>query len=61
LYAQAGFREVREVVFALPFSFEHEDYEQLLTGIATHLGPAPGWQPAGEGADHSPRRSNTSA
>jgi hypothetical protein len=48
LYAHAGFREVREVVFALPFSFEHEDYVQLLTDIATHLGPALGWQPAGE-------------
>jgi alkanesulfonate monooxygenase SsuD/methylene tetrahydromethanopterin reductase-like flavin-dependent oxidoreductase (luciferase family) len=46
LYAHAGFREVREVVFALPFSFEHEDYVQLLTDIATHLGPALGWQPA---------------
>ena len=45
LYAHAGFREVREVVFALPFSFEHEDYVQLLTDIVTHLGPALGWQP----------------
>jgi alkanesulfonate monooxygenase SsuD/methylene tetrahydromethanopterin reductase-like flavin-dependent oxidoreductase (luciferase family) len=43
LYAHAGFREVREVVFALPFSFEHEDYVQILTDIATHLGPALGW------------------
>src|SRR3954462_14853363 len=47
LYEHAGFREVREVVFALPFSFEHEDYVQILTDIATHLGPALGWQPAG--------------
>jgi hypothetical protein len=31
-------------VFALPFSFEHEDYVQLLTDIARHLGPALGWQ-----------------
>jgi hypothetical protein len=43
LYAHAGFREVSEVVFALPFSFEHEDYVQILTDIATHLGPALGW------------------
>jgi alkanesulfonate monooxygenase SsuD/methylene tetrahydromethanopterin reductase-like flavin-dependent oxidoreductase (luciferase family) len=43
LYAHAGFREVREVVFALPFSFEHEDYVQILTDIATRLGPALGW------------------
>jgi alkanesulfonate monooxygenase SsuD/methylene tetrahydromethanopterin reductase-like flavin-dependent oxidoreductase (luciferase family) len=47
LYAHAGFREVREVVFALPFSFEHDDYVQILTDIATHLGPALGWTPAG--------------
>jgi alkanesulfonate monooxygenase SsuD/methylene tetrahydromethanopterin reductase-like flavin-dependent oxidoreductase (luciferase family) len=46
LYAHAGFREVREVAFALPFSFEHEDYVQILTDIATRLGPALGWRPA---------------
>jgi alkanesulfonate monooxygenase SsuD/methylene tetrahydromethanopterin reductase-like flavin-dependent oxidoreductase (luciferase family) len=46
LYAHAGFREVTEVVFALPFSFEHDDYVQILTDIATHLGPALGWRPA---------------
>jgi hypothetical protein len=33
------------VVFALPFSFEHEDYVQILTDMATHLGPALGWAP----------------
>jgi alkanesulfonate monooxygenase SsuD/methylene tetrahydromethanopterin reductase-like flavin-dependent oxidoreductase (luciferase family) len=46
LYGHAGFREVREVAFALPFSFAHEDYVQILTDIATKLGPALGWQPA---------------
>jgi alkanesulfonate monooxygenase SsuD/methylene tetrahydromethanopterin reductase-like flavin-dependent oxidoreductase (luciferase family) len=46
LYAHAGFREVEEVVFALPFSFEHEDYVQILTDIADSLGPALGWRPA---------------
>jgi hypothetical protein len=46
LYAHAGFREVREVAFALPFSFEHADYVQILTDIATRLGPALGWRPA---------------
>jgi alkanesulfonate monooxygenase SsuD/methylene tetrahydromethanopterin reductase-like flavin-dependent oxidoreductase (luciferase family) len=45
LYAHAGFREVDEVAFALPFSFEHADYVQILTDIATRLGPALGWQP----------------
>jgi hypothetical protein len=32
-------------VFALPFSFPDEDYEQILTDIATRLGPALGWAP----------------
>jgi alkanesulfonate monooxygenase SsuD/methylene tetrahydromethanopterin reductase-like flavin-dependent oxidoreductase (luciferase family) len=46
LYAHAGFREVREVVFALPFSFDHDDYVQILTDMAGKLGPALGWRPA---------------
>jgi alkanesulfonate monooxygenase SsuD/methylene tetrahydromethanopterin reductase-like flavin-dependent oxidoreductase (luciferase family) len=46
LYAHAGFQEVDEVAFALPFSFDHEDYVQILTDIATKLGPALGWAPA---------------
>lgn len=45
LYADAGFREVREVVFALPFSFDHKDYVQIITDIAELLGPALGWEP----------------
>jgi hypothetical protein len=40
-----AFREVTEVAFALPFTFEHEDYVQILTDIATRLGPALGWAP----------------
>jgi alkanesulfonate monooxygenase SsuD/methylene tetrahydromethanopterin reductase-like flavin-dependent oxidoreductase (luciferase family) len=43
LYAHAGFQEVDEVAFALPFSFDHEDYVQILTDIAGSLGPALGW------------------
>jgi alkanesulfonate monooxygenase SsuD/methylene tetrahydromethanopterin reductase-like flavin-dependent oxidoreductase (luciferase family) len=46
LHAHAAFREVDEVVFALPFTFEHEDYVQILTDMATELGPALGWRPA---------------
>jgi alkanesulfonate monooxygenase SsuD/methylene tetrahydromethanopterin reductase-like flavin-dependent oxidoreductase (luciferase family) len=46
LHAHAGFQEVDEVVFALPFTFGHEDYVQILTDIATKLGPELGWQPA---------------
>ncbi|MFC8143919.1 LLM class flavin-dependent oxidoreductase [Streptomyces paradoxus] len=45
LHAHAAFREVEEVAFALPFTFEHEDYVQILTDMATKLGPALGWQP----------------
>jgi alkanesulfonate monooxygenase SsuD/methylene tetrahydromethanopterin reductase-like flavin-dependent oxidoreductase (luciferase family) len=49
LYAHAGFQEVDEVAFALPFSFDHEDYVQILTDIAGKLGPALGWAPAAVG------------
>jgi alkanesulfonate monooxygenase SsuD/methylene tetrahydromethanopterin reductase-like flavin-dependent oxidoreductase (luciferase family) len=45
LYEHVAFREVTEVAFALPFTFEHEDYVQVLTDIATRLGPALGWAP----------------
>ena len=47
LHAHAGFREVSELAVALPFSFEHADYVQILTDLATRLGPALGWRPAG--------------
>ena len=46
LHAHAAFREIDEVAFALPFTFEHEDYVQILTDMATKLGPALGWKPA---------------
>jgi alkanesulfonate monooxygenase SsuD/methylene tetrahydromethanopterin reductase-like flavin-dependent oxidoreductase (luciferase family) len=45
LYGHAAFQEITEVAFALPFSFEHEDYLQILTDMAEKLGPALGWQP----------------
>jgi alkanesulfonate monooxygenase SsuD/methylene tetrahydromethanopterin reductase-like flavin-dependent oxidoreductase (luciferase family) len=47
LYRHAGFREVTEVAFALPFTFAPEDYAQILTDMATKLGPALGWAPKG--------------
>jgi alkanesulfonate monooxygenase SsuD/methylene tetrahydromethanopterin reductase-like flavin-dependent oxidoreductase (luciferase family) len=47
LHAHAAFREIDEVAFALPFTFEPEDYVQILTDIATRLGPALGWKPGG--------------
>ncbi|WP_460072277.1 LLM class flavin-dependent oxidoreductase [Streptomyces sp. YKOK-I1] len=49
LHAHAAFREIDEVAFALPFTFEHEDYVQILTDTATKLGPALGWRPAAAG------------
>jgi alkanesulfonate monooxygenase SsuD/methylene tetrahydromethanopterin reductase-like flavin-dependent oxidoreductase (luciferase family) len=47
LRAHAAFREVDEVAFALPFTFEHEDYVQILTDVATKLGPELGWRAGG--------------
>jgi alkanesulfonate monooxygenase SsuD/methylene tetrahydromethanopterin reductase-like flavin-dependent oxidoreductase (luciferase family) len=46
LYSNAAFQQINEVAFALPFSFDHADYVQILTDIATKLGPALGWRPA---------------
>lgn len=45
LRAHAGYQAVDEVVFALPFTFEPDDYVQILTDIATRLGPELGWSP----------------
>jgi alkanesulfonate monooxygenase SsuD/methylene tetrahydromethanopterin reductase-like flavin-dependent oxidoreductase (luciferase family) len=47
LHSHAGFQEVSEVAFALPFTFDEPDYVQILTDIAGRLGPALGWKPAG--------------
>ncbi|HEX9335431.1 MAG TPA: LLM class flavin-dependent oxidoreductase [Pseudonocardiaceae bacterium] len=44
LYAHAAFQRVDEVAFALPFTFDHDDYVQILTDIASTLGPALGWR-----------------
>jgi hypothetical protein len=48
LQSHAGFQAVDEVVFALPFSFEPDDYTQILTDIAARLGPLLGGSPAAE-------------
>jgi alkanesulfonate monooxygenase SsuD/methylene tetrahydromethanopterin reductase-like flavin-dependent oxidoreductase (luciferase family) len=45
LEANPAFREIDEVAFALPFTFDHDDYVQILTDMAGHLGPALGWKP----------------
>jgi hypothetical protein len=46
LRANVAYQEIDEVAFALPFTFEHEDYVQILTDIAESLGPALGWSPS---------------
>jgi alkanesulfonate monooxygenase SsuD/methylene tetrahydromethanopterin reductase-like flavin-dependent oxidoreductase (luciferase family) len=46
LYAHEGFRRATEVTFALPFSFEADDYAQIIVDMASALGPALGWSPA---------------
>jgi len=58
LYAHAGFREVTEVAFALPFSFAPEDYVQILTDMAARLGPALGWQPKPRADRHATSRAS---
>ncbi|MGP4017763.1 LLM class flavin-dependent oxidoreductase [Saccharopolyspora sp. 5N708] len=45
LHAHLAYREVTEVAFPLPFTFDHADYVQILTDIATKLGPELGWHP----------------
>ncbi|MBT1679726.1 LLM class flavin-dependent oxidoreductase [Curtobacterium aurantiacum] len=47
LRADVGYQAVTEVAFALPFSFEPDDYAQIITDIAERLGPELGWTPQG--------------
>jgi hypothetical protein len=44
LRAHAGYQAVDEVVFALPFTLDHDDYVQILTDIAGILAPLLGWK-----------------
>ncbi|WFB88540.1 MULTISPECIES: LLM class flavin-dependent oxidoreductase [Streptomyces] len=44
LLSHPAYQEVDEVAFALPFTFAHEDYEQILTDITERLGPLLGWR-----------------
>lgn len=46
LTSSRAFGEVDEVAFALPFSFERDDYLQILGDIAGALAPRLGWRPA---------------
>ena len=45
LYAHAGFQRADEVAFALPFTFDEQDYAQIVTDLAEKLGPKLGWTP----------------
>lgn len=47
LFAHAGFQRADEVAFALPFTFAADDYAQIITDLAAHLGPRLGWEPTG--------------
>jgi hypothetical protein len=51
LQAHSGFQRVEEVTFSLPFSFADDDYVQIITDMATELGPRLGWRPAQSGAE----------
>ncbi|GGL12240.1 monooxygenase [Sphaerisporangium melleum] len=46
LHAHPAFREIDEVAFALPFTFDHADYIQILTDIAQNLAPTLGRPPS---------------
>lgn len=45
LRADAGYQVATEVAFALPFSFEADEYAQIVSDIAERLGPELGWAP----------------
>lgn len=36
--------EVEELRLELPYSFRHEDYEQILSDVVEHIAPALGWR-----------------
>ena len=46
LHGHAGFARADEVAFALPFTFDDEDYLQIVTDMAEQLAPKLGWAPA---------------
>ncbi|MGA4506523.1 LLM class flavin-dependent oxidoreductase [Propionibacteriaceae bacterium G1746] len=48
LLARDAFRQVEEVAFALPFTLQPSDYDQIVNDIATELAPRLGWAPSGE-------------
>ena len=45
-----AFQAADDYLFELPFEFELDDWKQILHQLATRIGPALGWRPAGERA-----------
>lgn len=43
LVSDPVFAEVEELRLELPYSFHHEDYEQILSDVIEHIAPAFGW------------------
>jgi alkanesulfonate monooxygenase SsuD/methylene tetrahydromethanopterin reductase-like flavin-dependent oxidoreductase (luciferase family) len=43
LFEHAGFQRANEIAFALPFTFDEDDYTQIITDMAEKLGPRLGW------------------
>lgn len=61
LTGHRGFRLVDEVVFALPHGFDNDDHIQIITDIATRLGPRLGWRPGVPQRNHSAPTGDTQA
>lgn len=43
LLSDPVFAEVEELRLELPYSFRHEDYEQILSDVVEHIAPVFGW------------------
>ncbi|MCV7226294.1 LLM class flavin-dependent oxidoreductase [Mycolicibacterium komossense] len=43
LFEHAGFQRASEIAFALPFTFDEDDYTQIIADMAEQLGPRLGW------------------
>lgn len=47
LLQDRAFQAADEFLFELPFQFDADDYRHILHQLATEIGPALGWRPAG--------------
>lgn len=46
IQADPAFQAADDYLFELPFEFQLDDWKQILTQLATRIGPALGWKPA---------------